>query len=212
MRDYATSWMIKFILGAIVIVFVFWGVGSFRSQKASQVAKVNGEVITIEAYREAYRNLVEQMRKQFGGNLNDDLIKTLNLEQQALDRLINRHLLLQQARKLDLKVSDQELADAIAAIEAFKAAGVFNNRQYQRVLSNYRMTPESFEQMQKQSMLMEKLSDLIFSGVKVSEAEARDWYNWQNQHGARSKDSCSEFPYLHNLCVVHPFRCVRRIR
>jgi len=180
MRDYATSWMIKFILGAIVIVFVFWGVGSFRSQKAGRVASVNGETITIEEYNETFRNLVEQMRQQFGNNLNDDMIKTLNLEQQALDRLINRRLLLQKAQELKLQVTDEELADAITAIGAFQAAGVFNNRQYQRVLSNYRMTPEMFEQMQKQSMLIEKLSALVFSEVKVADAEALDWYNWQN--------------------------------
>jgi len=180
MRDYATSWLIKFILGAIVIVFVFWGVGSFRSEKANRVASVNGETITLEEYREAFNNLIEQMRQQFGNNLNDDLIKTLNLEQQALDRLINRKLLLQRAQELNLHVSDEELAEAITAVEAFKAAGVFNNRQYQRVLSNYRLTPETFEQMQKQSMLIEKLSTLISSGVKVSNAEALDWFNWQN--------------------------------
>ncbi len=180
MRDYATSWMIKFILGAIVIVFVFWGVGSFRSQRAGRVASVNGETITLEEHREAFNNLLEQMRQQFGNNLNDDLIKTLNLQQQALDRLINRKLLLQKAQKLNLQVSDKELADAITAIEAFKAAGVFNNRQYQRVLSNYRLTPEAFEQQQKQSMLIEKLSAFIFSEVKVSDAEALDWFNWQN--------------------------------
>ncbi|MDL1984240.1 MAG: SurA N-terminal domain-containing protein, partial [Deltaproteobacteria bacterium] len=33
LRQSATSWLIKIILGAIVIVFVFWGVGSFRSQR-----------------------------------------------------------------------------------------------------------------------------------------------------------------------------------
>jgi peptidyl-prolyl cis-trans isomerase D len=31
MRKNAQSWLIKLILGAIVVVFVFWGVGSFTS-------------------------------------------------------------------------------------------------------------------------------------------------------------------------------------
>ena len=48
MRDYATSWMIKIILGAIVVVFVFWGVGSFRNRKANIIASVNGDAITLE--------------------------------------------------------------------------------------------------------------------------------------------------------------------
>ena len=61
LRVHATSWIIKLLLGAIVIVFVFWGVGSWRSQRAMRVAVVNEEVITLDAYREAYNNIMEQV-------------------------------------------------------------------------------------------------------------------------------------------------------
>ena len=47
MRKHASSWMIKVLLFAIVVVFSFWGVGSFRDRKATQVAKINGEVVTF---------------------------------------------------------------------------------------------------------------------------------------------------------------------
>ncbi|MBU2621139.1 MAG: SurA N-terminal domain-containing protein, partial [Proteobacteria bacterium] len=43
MRKNAGSWMIKGLLAIIVIVFVFWGVGSFRSRQANRVALINGE-------------------------------------------------------------------------------------------------------------------------------------------------------------------------
>ena len=87
MRKKAGSWMIKFILGAIIIVFVFWGVGSFTDRNATGVATVNGEVIQADTYREAYNTLLEQVRQRFGSSLNDDLLKALNLRKQALDRL-----------------------------------------------------------------------------------------------------------------------------
>ena len=66
MRDKATSWLIKVLLGAIVVVFIFWGVGSFRSQRGGRVAVVNGETITIDDYKEAYNNLLERLRQSFG--------------------------------------------------------------------------------------------------------------------------------------------------
>ena len=47
MRKHAGSWAIKLLLGAIVIVFVFWGVGSFRAQRGGRVAMVNGDQITL---------------------------------------------------------------------------------------------------------------------------------------------------------------------
>ena len=123
LRQSATSWLIKIILGAIVIVFVFWGVGSFRDQRKSRVAVVNGEIITLEEFREAYNNIIEQLRQRLGNNLNDDMIKMLNVERQAVDMLIDKKLMLQEAAELNLRVTNDELADSIRQIKAFQIDG-----------------------------------------------------------------------------------------
>jgi len=160
MRKNAGSFFIKILLGAIVVVFVFWGVGSFRSQRAGRVAVVNGHVITFEEYREAYNNLMEQLKQRFGNALTEDLIKTLQVKEQALGRLIDRALMSQEAERLKLQVSEQELIDAIGRIKAFQQAGQFDVRTYQKVLSQYRTTPEAFEETQRDTMLIERLSCL----------------------------------------------------
>jgi len=178
MRDHATSWMIKLLLGAIVIVFVFWGVGSMRSQRASRVAFVNGEVITVDEYRKAYSNLIEQLRQRYGNRLNDDLEKMFQVKKQALETLINQKLILQEAKRLGLRVSDNELATAIQNVGAFQNAGVFDGRIYQKVLSLYRMTPEEFEFAQRESILSNKLSSFITGSAKVSDQEAMEWFKW----------------------------------
>ena len=79
MRRKAGSWMIKVILGAIVVVFVFWGVGSFRDDKAGSIASVNGDPISVEEYRNTYNNLLEVYRQNYGNSLNDELLKALGL-------------------------------------------------------------------------------------------------------------------------------------
>lgn len=180
MRKYATTWLIKVILGAIVIVFVFWGVGSFREQRASRVALVNGETITVEEYREAYNNIVEQLRKSFGNRLSDDILKSFQPKNRAIEQLISQRLLLQEAKKLNFSVSEDELSNSIRNIEAFQIAGIFDTRLYRRVLNSNRLTPEMFERSQKRSMLTEKLRSLIEDSVKVSDAEAREWFKWNN--------------------------------
>ncbi len=180
MRDKATSWLIKVLLGAIVVVFIFWGVGSFRSQRGGRIATVNGETITFDDYREAYNNLLEQMRQRFGNQLNEDMLKALGIREQALEQLINNRLLIQQARKLQFRVTDQELTEAIMNIGAFQNAGRFDQRLYQNTLSRLRLTPEQFEMAQRESMLVAKVRALITSSVKVSDQEAREWYYWQN--------------------------------
>ncbi len=177
MRDHATSWLIKIILGAIVIVFVFWGVGNFREQKASQIAFVNGEPITSVEYREAYNKLVQQYR-QFGADLNQDMIK--RLEKQALDGLIDQSLLRQEAERLNIRVSNDELAETIMEMQVFQTDGAFNNRLYRNLLNNNRLTPEAFEELQRDSMLINKLRSLIMNSIRISDNEAAEWFKWND--------------------------------
>ena len=180
MRKQAGSWVIKILLGAIVIVFIFWGVGSFRSQRGGRVALVNGDQITLDEYREAYNNLIEQLRRRFGGNLDEDMLKQLQVKRQALNQLIDNKLLVQEAKRLKFRVSKKELADAILNITAFQRAGTFDSRLYRDVLDRLKMTPEAFEEAQKNAMLIDKLRTLITSSAKISDQEALEWFNWVN--------------------------------
>ena len=67
MRKHATSWLIKTFMAIIAVVFVFWGVGSFRDQKANKYAEVNGEVITATEVSQVYQNLLQNIRRQYWG-------------------------------------------------------------------------------------------------------------------------------------------------
>lgn len=180
MRRHAGSWMIKVVLFAIVIVFVFWGVGSFRSREASRVATVNDKIISVVDYRRAYNNLIDQYRQRFGASLNDGMIEMLQVKRQALDGLIDREILLQEAEKLDLRVSNEEVADSIMKTPIFQNNGTFDSRRYRSILSQVHLTPEEFEADQKNALLGEKVTRIIIGAAKVSEAEARQWYDWKN--------------------------------
>lgn len=180
MRKYATTWMIKVILGAIVVVFVFWGVGSYRAQQASRIAVVNGQSIQISEYQQAYNNILEQLRQSFGNNLDDKIIEQFQVKQQALNGLIDQKLLLQEADKLKFNVSDEELSNAIQKVPGFQRNGVFDKQLYQRMLSSYRLTPEAFEEIQRNTMQVDKIRRFITGSIKISESEIREWFNWQN--------------------------------
>jgi peptidyl-prolyl cis-trans isomerase D len=180
MRKHASSWIIKFLLAAIIIVFIPWGVQRYTSQRSSRVADVNGTIITLNDYRNTYRNLIEQMRQSFGNNLNDELIQALQLRKRALDQLVDRTLMLQAAEKLKIQVSDDELAQTIRDIRAFQTAGVFDNRRYLNTLSRTKLSPETFEEQQREALIIDKLQNFISGNIKVSELEARQWYKYNN--------------------------------
>jgi len=180
MRKNAGSWMIKALLAIIVIVFVFWGVGSFRSRQANRVALINGEVITAREYQESYNSLVEQLRSRLGNNLDEETLKTLNLKKKALDRLIDRKLLVGEANKMKFRVTDEELTRTIGNIKAFQADGIFSKETYERALSRNHMTPEEFESSVRESLMIERVGSFVTSNVKVSENEALEWFKWKN--------------------------------
>jgi peptidyl-prolyl cis-trans isomerase D len=196
MRKQAGSWLIKGLLAIIVIVFVFWGVGSFRSRQANRVALVNGEVITVQEYQESYNSLVEQLKSRLGNNLNEETLKTLGLKKRALDRLIDRRLLAGEAEKLKFTVTDEELTGTIGNIKAFHSDGRFNKETYERVLSRNHMTPEEFESSVRESLMIERVGSFVTGEVKVSENEALEWFKWKN--GSVNVDFVSFEPEKYN--------------
>jgi peptidyl-prolyl cis-trans isomerase D len=180
MRKNAQSWLIKIILGAIVVVFVFWGVGSFTSNKANRVAEVNGEPISIETYRTTYNNMVEQYRQRFGGQLTEEMLEMLNIKGQVVEQLVNQSVLLQEAGRQDLRVTNEELSESIAKIPAFQRNGAFDGRLYRNLLNRLRLTPEEFELNQRHQLLVQKISDLVVSAAYVAPEEVRQRYDWEH--------------------------------
>lgn len=180
MRENAGSWIIKVLLFVIVLAFVFMGAGSFNASRTSKVATVNGDDITVNQFQQAYYSVLENLRAQFGNRLNDDMIKMFNVKQQAIDGLIDTTLLRQTAEKNGLRVADAELAESITRIPAFQNNGAFDNQRYKQVLGQNRLTPETFETMQKEEILMRRLRSVISKNAKVSDLEILEWYNWEN--------------------------------
>jgi peptidyl-prolyl cis-trans isomerase D len=180
MRKSAGSWIIKFILGAVILAFIPFGYGIYQDRRDVKIATVNGDPVSFEEFNRQYNNLVEQVRRNFGGSLNEETIKGLRLKEQALNQLIDQKLMLDEAANLGISVSDQELAESIAKIEAFQTAGVFDPKRYEYVLSRLRLTQDAFEADQKRAMLVDKMSKFVAANVKVSDAETLDWYKWNN--------------------------------
>jgi peptidyl-prolyl cis-trans isomerase D len=180
MRKHAGSWIIKFILGAVILAFIPFGYGLYQDEREGQIASVDGESISYSDYRRIFNNLLDQMEQSFGTALDDDMIKSLGLRDRALNQLIESKLMLAEARRLDFRVSDAEVADAIGKIEVFQTGGVFDRRRYEYILDRNRISPEQFEMQQKESMLINKVRSIVLNNLNVTDAEAMAWYNWQN--------------------------------
>lgn len=176
LRKYSRSWFIGLAIGAIVVVFIFWGVGSFQSSRFQEAAEVNGVPIPLTAFIRQYQELIKQYQDEFQGELTEDMIKAMRLKEQSLSRLIDEALILQAGTRLGLRVSDLEVQAAIRNYPFFQEEGKFSQRRYFQALSRARINPADFEAQERKRLLMQKVMQEVTSLAKVSEAELQEFY------------------------------------
>jgi peptidyl-prolyl cis-trans isomerase D len=176
LRRHSQSRVIQVVFFLIIAVFVLWGVEAVVSggSPLTTVATVDGRPIEQIEVQRAELNLTQAYREAYKGNLTPEVKKALNLRQRALDGLIDRLVLLNQAEKLGLQVSDQELRDAIVDSRGFAPGGRFDKDYYVRVLRNAGLTPAQFESMRREDLAAERLQNVVQDGVTVSDQEVRD--------------------------------------
>ncbi len=97
-RKHAKSWLIKVALFLIVIVFIFWGGYSYKSQQEGYIARVGDYYISINDYEHYYRQMEEMYRQQLKDSFSEELMRQLNLKKLALNQLIDRSIMLKAAK------------------------------------------------------------------------------------------------------------------
>jgi len=105
MRRHAQSWMIKVALGAIVVVFIFWGIWNPREGRERDLVRIGKQTITIAEAKNYYQNLRERYQSVYGEKFTEDMAKKLGLKERALKDLIHKVLLLREAQRLGLRIT-----------------------------------------------------------------------------------------------------------
>ena len=181
-RKRKRSWLVLLLLGVGVLAFVMVGVGPQGGQnQVVTIAEVNGDPITYTEVETQYFRMLQTYQQLSGGRLSPADIEAMNLRGQLLDELINQRLLLQEARRLGLQVTDEELVDGIARNPAFQVLGRFDRNVYEQILRRQGMTPGEFETQQRQSLVIQKLQDLLQHSVPVTAAEIERRYRLDNE-------------------------------
>ncbi|MFO7606607.1 MAG: SurA N-terminal domain-containing protein [Desulfurivibrionaceae bacterium] len=183
LRQKAQSTVIQVIIVAIILVFVFWGVGGQQGSGVNAVATVNDEPIPYSEYQRTYDERFSQLRDQLGGSIPDGLLQSFGLKEQVLEGLIQRTLIRQAAQRIGLTVSDSEVRDAIRDMEAFRSEGRFDAEWYRQILAGSRMSVADFEKSMKDDLLVTKVTDHLarFGGAPDSELRDRFEYNYKRR-------------------------------
>ena len=181
MRKHATSWLIKIMLGGIIIAFVFWfGWGGSGQKSERYLAKVNDEIISDDDFRRVYELEIEKRKRQFKGAMTPDLIEKLNLKKTVLQEMINQVLLGQEAQRLGLFVTDEDLLRDIRSNPNFQSNGRFDEGMYRGFLQAIKFSPAAFEHVRKREMLVEQMVHVLTDAVGTDPAEIKKLWHFQN--------------------------------
>jgi peptidyl-prolyl cis-trans isomerase D len=180
LRRRKRSWIIIFLLGLIIVVFIaFYGGNKLHDGSSQDIAEVNGEVITQREFALQYQKALERYRELLKGSLTPELEKNLNIRGTLLEELIQKKLVLQEARQLGLAANDDDLMTAIAQVPEFQVNGRFNKERYLQLLRANRITPGQFEEEQREQLTIQRLYSMLLDAVRVTEAEVRDRYRFE---------------------------------
>lgn len=177
-RSKRNSVLILAAFAAIIVVFIFWGVGpnTGGDNDMSVVATVDGQSITVKEYAGLYKRETEYYKNALKEQFTEEFARKMNLKQRALDILINRALALKEARSQGISVTQDEVRQAIGSIPAFGKNGAFDKEVYLQVLSSNRLTPSEFEKNVEDDLITTKIRDKIIKDISVTDEEIRAEY------------------------------------
>lgn len=182
-RKRRNSALIVVAFAAIIIVFIFWGVGPSGNGEndANVVATVNGEAIPYREYANLYKKELDYYKETFKEQFNDEMARKLNLKQKAVDILINRALAIKEAEEQGISVTGDEVQQAIKVIPVFSKDGAFDKELYFKVLSSNRIKPADFEKSVQADLMTAKIREKVLKDVTVTEQELKDRYFRENR-------------------------------
>ncbi len=182
LRKRKRNWIIILFLGVIIVSFsLFVGSSKFGDSLGAEVAEINGETISQREFAMHYEREVQRYRELLKGSLTPEMLKGLNIKGNLVETLIQKKLLLQEARSLGLSASDDDLATHLAKAPEFQIAGRFSKDRYLQVLQANRFLPAQFEEDQRDQLTIQRLYSVILDAVHVTDAEVRERYRIEQE-------------------------------
>jgi hypothetical protein len=164
---------------------------------AEAVATVGSRAIALSTFRTAYLQAAQAYQNAYSGQIKTEDLRGLGLHLQVLQRLVDDQVILLEAERLGVKVTDEQVMARIQSLPAFQAKGRFvGAKRYAEMLAAEHppLTPETFMEAMRFSLTEEALQQRVgrHGGTQAEQAAAFRGY----LDGARSSMKVMVFPEL----------------
>ncbi len=179
--------LLKWSLAPLILAFGLFFVPRNPSAGAAPdvvLAEVQGETITVAEFQRRYNLQMQQYRNAYGGQISEQMLRQLGIDQQILQALVDEQAMVAEARRQNFSVSDAEVRQRILSLPAFMENGVFiGETRYRQLLSaqNPPLTTREFEDQLRQAILAEKLRTSVAGWMSVSDADVAAEFRRRNE-------------------------------
>ncbi len=183
------GWL-KWSLALVVLAFVFLYVPGFMDQSggiglpSDVVARVGDQEISLADFQQIYTRQLQAYRLESGGEISEEVLRSLGIDRQILQQMIDGHAALAEAQRLGLQVSDAEVRERILTLPAFQIDGQFiGEASYRQLLQQQRppISPGQFEEEIRNEILVDRLQAAVTGWMRVSDAEVADEHRRRNE-------------------------------
>jgi peptidyl-prolyl cis-trans isomerase D len=154
--------IVQVFLVLIALPFAFFGLEAYVGDTGSggDVATIGDVKISQQQFQDALRDQQERLRASMG-QIDPKLFDNPEARKAILNDLVNQRLLLLEASKRRMVVSDEAVRQVIASMEGFQVDGRFSKERYELALNGQGMTPAGFEAQVRQDMTLQQLAGAV---------------------------------------------------
>jgi len=171
-RGAAETWLGKAVLivlfGFLIVSFAIWGIGDiFRGGGSASLASVGRAEIGVDAFRRAFQQRVADIQQRSRG-FTSEQARLLGVDRQVLNQLIAEAAMNEEARRLGLVMSIEDVARTLAEHAAFRGSdGRFNRLAFDGYLRESGLTEGAFIQQQRLAILRQQLGEAATAGLQA---------------------------------------------
>ena len=136
------------------------------------LAQVGDQEITVGEFQTLFRRQLQSYQVQSGGEITADLLRSMGIDRQLLQQVIDEYAALQEAARLGVTVSDAEVREAIVSLPAFQQDGEFiGEAAYLQMLRMQQppLSPAEFEENVRRSLMLQRLQAALTDWITVSD-------------------------------------------
>ena len=169
------SFLLKLLVGIIILPFVFWGMGDvFRGGNQNVVATVDSNKISTQEFV----NYINRL------NLNEEQVKNLSktdLVEQILSDYIGKKVMSLEIEKLGIVISDNALRNIIKNDKSFFKDGEFSRTEYEKFLIKSGITAPQFESNIIEQEKRRQFLSSLGGGIVIPEVLVKKEFRKENQ-------------------------------